>query len=44
MPIEMPVGKAHISLQVKGLAVLLYLLGLSYGAVSLALAALNVYT
>ena len=31
------VTKAHISLRVKGLGVLLYLLGLSYGAVSLAL-------
>lgn len=37
------VSKAHTSLRVKGLAVLLYLLGLSYGAVSLALAALNAY-
>jgi transposase-like protein len=32
-----------MSLRVKGLAVLLYLLGLSYGAVSLALEALGVY-
>jgi hypothetical protein len=30
-------------MRVKGLAVLLYLLGLSYGAVSLALEALGVY-
>lgn len=37
------VTKAHISLRVKGLAILLYLLGLSYGAVSLALEALGVY-
>jgi transposase-like protein len=34
---------AQTSLRVKGLAVLLYLLGLSYGAVSLALDALGVY-
>lgn len=33
----------HISQRVKGLGVLLYLLGLSYGAVSLALDALGVY-
>ena len=37
------VSKAQISLRVKGLGVLLYLLGLSYGAVSLALEALGVY-
>ena len=37
------VTKAHISQRVKGLAVLLYLLGLSYGAVSLALEALGTY-
>jgi len=37
------VTKAHISLRVKGLGVLLYLLGLSYGAVSLALDALGTY-
>ncbi len=37
------VTKAHISQRVKGLAVLLYLLGLSYGAVSLALEALGAY-
>jgi hypothetical protein len=37
------VGRAHVSLRVKGLAVLLYLLGLSYGAVSLALEAFGVY-
>lgn len=37
------VTKAQISLRVKGLGVLLYLLGLSYGAVSLALEALGVY-
>jgi transposase-like protein len=36
------VTAAHMSQRVKGLAVLLYLLGLSYGAVSLALAALGV--
>ena len=35
------VTKAHVSLRVKGLGVLLYLLGLSYGAVSLALDALG---
>ena len=37
------VTRAYISLRVKGLAVLLYLLGLSYGAVSLALEALGTY-
>ena len=37
------VSKAQISLRVKGLGILLYLLGLSYGAVSLALDALGVY-
>ena len=37
------VTRAQISLRVKGLGVLLYLLGLSYGAVSLALEALGVY-
>ena len=37
------VTKAQMSLRVKGLGVLLYLLGLSYGAVSLALDALGVY-
>jgi len=37
------VSKAQASLRVKGLAVLLYLLGLSYGAASLALEALGVY-
>jgi len=37
------VGKDHISQRVKGLGILLYLLGLSYGAVSLALEALGVY-
>ena len=37
------VGKDHISQQVKGLGISLYLLGLSYGAVSLALDALGVY-
>ena len=37
------VTPAQISLRVKGLGVLLYLLGLSYGAVSLALEALSVY-
>jgi len=37
------VSRAHVSLRVKGLAVMLYLLGLSYGAVSLALEALGVY-
>lgn len=37
------VTRAQTSLRVKGLAVLLYLLGLSYGAVSLALDALGVY-
>ena len=38
------VTKAQTSLRVKGLAVLLYLLGLSYGAVSLALEALGAYS
>lgn len=37
------VTKDHISQRVKGLGILLYLLGLSYGAVSLALDALGVY-
>ena len=37
------VSKDHISQRVKGLGVMLYLLGLSYGAVSLALDALGVY-
>jgi transposase-like protein len=37
------VSRAQKSLRVKGLAVMLYLLGLSYGAVSLALEALGVY-
>jgi len=37
------VSRAQKSLRVKGLAVMLYLLGLSYGAVSLALDALGVY-
>lgn len=37
------VTHAQTSQRVKGLAVLLYLLGLSYGAVSLALEALGVY-
>jgi len=37
------VTRAQTSLRVKGLAVLLYLLGLSYGAVSLTLDALGVY-
>jgi transposase-like protein len=37
------VSKDHISQRVKGLGILLYLLGLSYGAVSLALEALGVY-
>jgi transposase-like protein len=37
------VTRAQTSQRVKGLAVLLYLLGLSYGAVSLALEALGVY-
>ncbi len=37
------VTRAYVSLRVKGLAVLLYLLGLSYGAVSLALEALGTY-
>ena len=40
-----PVGvsRSHSSKRVKGLAVLLYLLGLSYGAVSLAMEAIGVY-
>jgi len=40
-----PVGvsRCHSSKRVKGLAILLYLLGLSYGAVSLTLDALGVY-
>ena len=37
------VSKAQISLRVKGLGILLYLLGLSYGAASPALDALGVY-
>lgn len=37
------VGRAQTSERVKGLAVMLYLLGLSYGATSLALDALGVY-
>jgi hypothetical protein len=37
------VSKAQVSLRVKGLAIMLYLLGLSYGAASLALEALGVY-
>jgi hypothetical protein len=37
------VGEAQISLCVKGLGILLYLLGLSHGAVSLALDALGVH-
>jgi transposase-like protein len=37
------VSTAQTSQRVKGLGVLLYLLGLSYGAVSLALEALGVY-
>jgi transposase-like protein len=37
------VTRAQMSLRVKGLAVMLYLLGLSYGAVSLALEALGAY-
>lgn len=37
------VNRAHTSQRVKGLAVMLYLLGLSYGAVSLVLDALGVY-
>ncbi len=37
------VSRAQTSLRVQGLAVMLYLLGLSYGAVSLALEALGVY-
>jgi transposase-like protein len=36
-------NRAQTSQRVKGLAVLLYLLGLSYGATSLALEALGVY-
>jgi transposase-like protein len=36
------VSKAHTSDRVKGLAVMLYLLGLSYGAVSLAMESLGV--
>ena len=37
------VTRAQTSLRVQGLSVLLYLLGLSYGAVSLTLEALGVY-
>jgi hypothetical protein len=37
------VTRAHVSLRVKGLAVVLYLLGLSYGAASILLEALGVY-
>ena len=37
------VTSAHVSLRVKGLAIMLYLLGLSYGAVSLLLEALGIY-
>ncbi len=37
------VSKAQVSQRVKGLAVMLYLLGLSYGAVSLLLEALGIY-
>jgi transposase-like protein len=37
------VGRAETSLRVKGLGIMLYLLGLSYGATSLALEALGVY-
>lgn len=37
------VNKGHVSQRVYGLGVMLYLLGLSYGAVSLALEALGVY-
>lgn len=37
------VTKAQVSLRVKGLAVMFYVLGLSYGAVSLVLDALGVY-
>lgn len=37
------VSQDHVSQRVKGLGILLYLLGLSYGAVSLALDALGVY-
>jgi len=40
-----PVGvtRAHVSMRVKGLAVMFYLLGLSYGAVSLVLEGLGAY-
>ena len=37
------VNRGQISLRVKGLAIMLYLLGLSYGAVSIALEALGIY-
>jgi transposase-like protein len=37
------VSKAQVSLRVKGMAVMLYLLGLSYGAVELMLEALGVF-
>jgi hypothetical protein len=37
------VSRAQTSMRLKGLAVMLYLLGLSYGAVSLVLEALGVY-
>jgi len=37
------ISKDHISQRVKGLGILLYVVGLSYGAVSLALDALGVY-
>jgi len=37
------VSQAHISQRVKGMAVMLYMLGLSYGAVSLMLEALGVF-
>jgi len=37
------VTAAHVSLRVRGLAVMMYLLGLSYGAVSILLEALGVY-
>lgn len=37
------VSNAQVSLRVKGLGIMLYLLGLSYGATSLALEALGVY-
>jgi len=37
------VQAAHVSQRVKGMAVMLYLLGLSYGAVELMLAALGVF-